>query len=332
VRLLVAAVTLAVACGSHAESPGVAPSATSSPAPSAAAASPTLRPNPTAGPGTYTSLALAYRVDIPAGWRRSACGSSPEPEHLPAVEAFTSASVDEEIHSDIGANNPGIDMRVEENPTKQTALQWLESGKLGSSVYTTYEKTFFDGRSDAARVVHSEGGLTLVTAIVVSARAQIFAIVRSAPTTSALPSQTSVMNSVHILSDAELADARATFATPAPAPARTAEDVADQIAKGFAQKDTAVLAAVADPCLQQGGENAGAEARPAAKFLSNLQYAFASGLAVTVQARPVIDQNPTFAAVRGTWKDAGQAQRNVKFMMSKLRGTWYWFGLLYLAP
>jgi hypothetical protein len=259
-----------------------------------------------------------------------------EPQHLPAVEGYTAATIDDEVSSDMGPNNPGARVTVEDNAAKQTALQWLDSGRLGSSVYTTYEKISFDGKPDAARVVHNEGGVSLVTAIVVSARAQIFSIVRTGPITAAtLASQTSLLNSLHILSDVELSDAKATFASPATAaaPARTAEEAADAMAKGFAQKDTAALAPIAWQCLWQGNEQAGAATRPSSVFLSSLQRSFAAGLIVTVQPRPIETNANTSssAQVRGTWKEAGQAQRSARFVLTKAGNTWYWGGVV-LGP
>ena len=340
--LLTIVAAIAVACGSRAESPGVAPSATAStvtsattsPSPAATASS-TLRPNPTAGPGTYTSVALAFRVDLPEGWRRSACESGSEPQHLPAVEGFTSATIDEEVSSDMGPNNAGVGVRVEDNTAKQTALQWLESGKLGSSIYTKYEQISFDGKPDAARVTYTEGGVSNVTAIVVVARAQIYAISRTGPLTSAvIASQTSLLNSLHILSDVELSDAKATFASAAAVvPSRTVEEAADAMARAFAQKDTAALAPIAWQCVWQGNEQAGAATRPSTVFLSNLQKSFAAGLTVAVQSRPIetMANAPADAQIRGTWKEAGQAQRSARFILSKVGTTYYWRGVV-LGP
>jgi hypothetical protein len=229
-----------------------------------------------------------------------------------------------------------VGVRVEENTTKQTALQWLESGKLGSSVYTKYEKISFDDKPDAARVTYTEGGVSNVTAIVVVARAQVYAISRSGPLTAALiPSQTTLMNSLHVLSDVELSDARATLAPPAAAtaPARTAEEAADALAKAMTQKDTAALAPIAWQCVWQGNEQAGAATRPSSVFLSNLQKSFAAGLTVTVQPRPIETNanSTTTAQVRGTWKDAGQAQRSARFVFREVGKTWYWEGVV-LGP
>jgi hypothetical protein len=270
---------------------------------------------------------------LPEGWRRAACGSSLELTHLPAVEAFTSASLDEEAFSDIGPSNPGVSVFIEDNAAKQTALQWLESGKLGHSMSTKFEKTTFDGKPDAARVITTDG--ILVTAIVVNARGQIFSIQRvGPPPAGGAQAQTALLTSLHVLSDVELSDAKATLASPAPAAARTAEEVADLLAQGFAQKDTTLLATAAAACLGQGAEQAGSSSRPAARFLSDLQKAFANGLVVTAQPRPIGDQatpnSPGYATIRGTWKEAGQPQRNVKLMLQKIGNTWYWFGVLYL--
>jgi hypothetical protein len=317
----------------------VAPSATTSTAPTAnasATASPTLRPNPIVGPGVYTSVALAYRVELPDGWRRSSCESSAETQHLPAVEGFTSATINDEVSSDIGPNNPGVRVMVEDNAAKLTPLQWLESGRLGASAYSLYEKISFDGKPDTARLVHSEGNLSLVTAIVVSARAQIFSIVRTGPTaTATIPSQTSLLNSLHILSDVELSDAKATLASPVPAiaPARTVEEAAAAMARGFAEKDSAALAPIAWSCVWQGNEQAGAATRPSSVFLANLQRSFAAGLIVTVQPRPIetITNSPSSANIRGTWKEAGQAERSARFVLTKGGNTWYWAGVV-LGP
>jgi hypothetical protein len=330
-----------VACGSRAENPGIAPGATATvstaTATTAATVSPTLRPNPTAGPGVYTSVALAYRVELPAGWRRSACASSPERQKAPAAEGFTSASLDDEIATDIGANNPGVQVRVEDNAAKLTALQWIESSKatLGFGYGTTgtkSEKTSFDGKADAARVIATDG--SLVHAIVVSAGGQIYAIERTGqPVGGALPAQTSLLNSLHILSDVELSDAKATLASPAPAAARTAEEVADAVSRGFAQKDVAVLATVAWWCVWQGNEQAGAAARPSSVYLSNLQKSLTGGLTVALQPRPIeTPANATGSAqIRGTWKDASRAQQSARFIFRQVGNTWYWEGVV-LGP
>jgi hypothetical protein len=284
----------------------------------------------------YTSLALAYRVELPEGWRRSACESSPDGQKAPAAEGFTSASINDEITTDIGANSPGVQVRVEDNPTKQTALQWLESGKASLSFMTgtfdsKFEKISFDGKADAARIVSNDG--SRVQAIVVGARGQLYGIARTGPPTPTLPSQTTLLSSLHILSDVELSDAKATLAAPVPAAARTAEEVADAMSRGFAQKDVAVLATVAWWCVWQGNEQAGAAGRPSSVYLSNLQKSLTGGLTVAVQPRPI--ETPANSAgsaqIRGTWKDGSRAQQSARFIFRQVGSTWYWEGVV-LGP
>jgi hypothetical protein len=64
--------------------------------------------------------------------------------------------------------------------------------------------------------------------------------------------------------------------------------------------------------------------------MAGMRTAFARGFVVTVQARPLVDQTVSNASVLATWKDAGQPQRNVKLMMTKVGNTWYWIGVLFL--
>jgi hypothetical protein len=298
----------------------------------AATPSPTLKPNPTAGPGVYTSIAFAYRVELPAGWRRSACQSTTDPSQPPSIETFTNATVEAESGTDTGPAQDVVLVRIEDNPGGQTALGWLESGKMGFFTGSKFEKITFDNNPDAARMVTTDG--TSTGAIVVNARFRIYAVslgLRS-PTPAAEAPARAIMTSLHILRDSELADAKATLATPPPAPTRAVEEVADALARGFSQQDTTVLASVAAECFNSALENAGASFRATSVVLADMKKAFANGFSVVVQARPLVDQTATNANVLATWKDPGQPQRNAKLMMRKVGNTWYWFGVLYLQP
>jgi hypothetical protein len=337
---LVVLVVFAFACGSRAETPALGGTASPSSASTTAAAiaspaatpSPTAtpRPNPTAGPGIYTSLAYAYRIELPAGWRRSACQSARDPSQPPAIETFTNATVEAESGTDTGPGQDVVLVRVEENAGGQSALNWLESGKMGFSMGSTFEKITFDNNPDAARIVTTDGATTV--AIVVNARSRMYAVSRGLrePTPPAEAAARAIMTSLHILRDNELGEARATLATPAPAPARSAEEVADTLARGFGQKDTTVLASVSEECVQSASENAGGSFSATSVTMADMRKAFANGFVVTVQARPLVDQTVANASVLATWKDAGQPQRNVKLMMTKVGNTWYWIGVLFL--
>ena len=124
-------------CGLFA-TPAPSPTATASPAATSAAPAttapvattappPSPRPNPTAGPGTYVNAGLAYRVDLPASWRRSACQTTRGDPKVPYVETFTTGAVEEETGTDTGPATDVVIVRVED-AAGLTALQWLSSG------------------------------------------------------------------------------------------------------------------------------------------------------------------------------------------------------------
>ena len=341
-----AVILLAAACDSRAEAPGTATSvslspiasatvdatATATPSPTAA---PTAKPNPTAGPGIYTSFAYAYRVELPVGWRRSACQSTRDPSQPPGIETFTNATVEAETGTDIGPAQDVVLVRVEDNAAGRSALNWLGSGQMGSFSGTKFEQMTFDNNTDAARIVTLDGATTL--AIAVNARFRMYAVSRGLrePTPASEASARAIMTSLHILRDSELAEAKATLASPPTPPARLVEDVADALARGFSQKDTSVLASVTTDCFDSALENAGASFRATSVVLAEIKNSFANGLVVTVQPRP-IEFGPAAppqafsATVRATWTESGKAARNVKLMMQRVGNTWYWQGVLYL--
>lgn len=266
---------------------------------------------------------------MPTGWYRSEC-----------VSAMFSAGDASEVFfrgdpNDIGGTDTGFtqdSVGIRNEPANGlTPLEWLESGKMGFFSGSHFARIIFDGKDAAAMVANDTGK---AFAFVVAARDRMYALTRGLrdPTAATQTEADAFMNSFHVLSDAELADARATLATPSPAPARTALDVADALAKGFAAKDTSLLAAVAAPCLTHGLEQAGASFRATAPALADLQRSFANGLAVALQARPLVDQSADYAALLGTWKDPNGTEKNVKMMIRVRNGAWVWDGWIDLQP
>jgi len=328
--LVFACVSLA-ACGLFTTAPSPSPTATatlsatptpSSPPTATPSPSPSPRPNPTTGPASYTNGGLGYRVQIPAGWRRSECLTTRGDQKVPYFETFTTASVEEELGTDTGPASDVVTIRSED-AAGLSALQWLSSGRIGTAVGQRFESTTFDGK-DAARIVVIATGTPI--AYVVPGRGRMYILQRGQrvfePNTATAAN--ALINSFHILTDAELAGPP--FATTAPAATRTAEDVASAIAKGFTDKDTTVLAGVAWFCLTHGVENAGGSFASTPKTMSDLKAAFANGLAVTVQASPFSDQRADFAAIKGVWTDPGKPAKTVTFTIVKIGPTWYWDG------
>lgn len=340
--MLVVAFVIAAAC-TTAVTPAPSPTSTATPAPTGTATAsatrspttsrspePSPRPDPTAGPGTYTSVALGYRVTIPAGWYRSECVSGVFPGG-DSSEIFFKGDPKDVGGTDTGFTQDSLGIRVEA-ANGMTPIEWVDSGKMGFFNGSHYVRTTFDGKEAAARVVDSTGK---AVAYIVAARDRMYALspgLHQQPSAATEAEVDAFMRSFHILSDTELADARATIASPSPAPERSAEDVADALAKGFSAKDTSALAAVAAPCLTHGIEQAGAAFRTTDATLADMQRSFASGLTVTLQARPLVDQTADYAAIRGRWTDPNGTQKDVTLMIRKRDGTWEWTGWIDMQP
>ena len=326
-----AALCVLSACtpGGSVVTPSASPSTSLAASASAAAptASPTqattLRPNPTAGPGTYTSVALAYRIELLASWRYSQCQSSADigGAVFGGTEAFTSASTDDEAGSDMGPTHPVLYVRVVDNPGGRTALQWLSDGGVGFSSDAAFERATVDGR-DGARVVTQSGE---IRALVTTARGRVYSIAAQGPDR-VPPDAQRIMSSLHVLEEAELAAARTSIATPAPTAARNVDAVTDALTRGFAGRDTQLLATVAWACLTRGLVNAGAGFRTATVVLSELRASFAAGLSVVVTPGSVIVQPGGYGSVDASWTDPGKTPRPAKMTLMKRGDTWYWTG------
>jgi hypothetical protein len=318
--LVVAALIFIVGCTPTGVSTSPTPTASANATPSPQASA-TPAPTPTAGPGMYTSLAFEYRLELPEGWRYSECqsgediGGTVTSRH----EGFTSASVVDEAWGHTGPTQPVVSVIIVDNPAGRSALQWLSDGGLGFG--NTFDRATVDGR-DGAQVISSSRE---VTTLVTAARGRIYAISGFGPQGITADARR-VMNSLHVLDDAELVTARATIATPPPTPPRSAEVVADTVARGFSQKDVSVLATVAWACLSQGLQQSGASASSRTRALDELRKAFAAGLTVAVAPRPVTVQAGGYGGVEGMWTEAGQSPRRVAINFLKRGDTWYWFG------
>ena len=327
-----------VACGLFTAAPSPSPTATtavtSAPPTATATAtatvapSPSPRPNPTAGPATYTNGGLGYRVDLPAGWRRSACQTTRGDAKVPYAETFTTGSVDEEFGSDIGPSTDVVTIRTED-AAGLTAAQWFANGRFGSGAGLRLDSTTLDGK-DAGRIVMIATGA--VVAYVVPGRGHMHILQRGQRVfdQSATAAATALINSFHVLTDAELAGPP--FASATPGPARSSDEVGDALAKAFTQKDTAMLQTIASPCLTHAIENAGGTFAASSRVLKDLGTSFTNGLVVTVDPKTVLDQRADLVSIKGTWTDPGKAPKNVSFQIVRVGQTWYWDGWTDLQP
>ena len=321
--LVTAALLLLVGCTVPAvsTSPTPVPSSTTTATPR-----PSATPSPSAvAAGTYTSVPFAYRIELPAGWRYSDCQSGddfggPVASHH---EGFTSASVDDEASGHTGPMQPVVSVRIMENPTGRTALQWLSDGGVGFG--DTFDRAIVDGRDGAQVITAAREVTTLVTA----GRGRIYAISAFGPQ-GITPDARRMMNSVHVLDEAELVAARAAMPGASPTAPRSPEVVADTLTRGFSQKDASVLATVAWACISRGAQNAGAGFRSASRELDDIRKAFAAGLSVTVTPRPVTVEAGGYGGVESTWTEPGQVPRRAALNFLKRGDTWYWFQIILL--
>jgi hypothetical protein len=188
---------------------------------------------------------------------------------------------------------------------------------------TDDEATTLDGRS--AVLVRPAPGLVLAFLVPVADRMFVIAYQNAPNDTSNVAAMDRMVRSFHLLTDQE----RAAAPSPTTVPARSAEAVADILAEGFTQLNADLLGTVMAPCTSAALEQAGGTFMPRVPFLEELRMAFAGGLRVTVQRRP-IENDATGTFVRARWNAAVEQQRDL--YLKRDGDTWSWFLTLTRQP
>jgi hypothetical protein len=306
-------------------SPAAAPSSRTPIATPSASPSPTASPSPspTETSGVYTNFVIGYRIDLPAPWRRSACLSTQDQTQLPSGDGFVRVPEQEERGTDVGYVFDVVQVHVERNPDRLTPERWLATGIIGGSANQTTEPATLDGHS--ALLLRHGPGLTLAYLLGVADRMFVIGYQNTANDTSNVAAMDRMVRSFHLLTDQE----RAGAPSPTAVPARSAEAVADILAEGFTQLNADLLATVMAPCVSAALEQAGGTFTPRGAFVEELRKAFAGGLRVTVQRRP-IESDATGTFVRATWNAAVEQQRDL--YLRRDGDTWSWFLTLTRQP
>src|SRR5256886_2251815 len=289
------------------------PTNTTAPTTSAATASPGATP----ASGRYASAGLAYSIELPPPWHRSSC-SGVDTQQSPARggEEFVSVSARDETGTDIGVAYPTLRVFVEANPQGLTPRQWAEQGRtVGASASDRIEDVIYADRP-AARKVLNLGGTPLDTYFVANGgRMYVVSPVSRVPPDG--PTQLTMarmIDSFRFLTDAEVAAARA--ALPTPLPPRTPEQVADGVAAALTAKNADALAEFLSACVTTAGEQAGASFVSREKYVDDLRAAFAAGLVVTVQPRPLDgDRASGNLTEASTWRET--ITRDRKLMLRR---------------
>ena len=277
----------------------------------------TASPEATRASGRYASAGLGYSIELPPPWHRSSCsGVDTQQTPVRAGEEFVSVSAHDETGSDIGVAYPTLRVFGEANPQGLTPRQWAEQGRtVGASADERIEDVIYADRP-AARKVLNFGGTPLDTYFVANGgRMYVVSPVSRVPPDG--PTQLTMarmIDSFRFLTDAEVAAARA--ALPTPLPPRTPEQVADGVAAALTAKNADGLAEFLSACVTTAGEQAGATFVSREKYVDDLRAAFAAGLVVTVQSRPLDgDRASGNLTAASTWRET--ITRDRKLMLRR---------------
>jgi len=93
----------------------------------------------------------------------------------------------------------------------------------------------------------------------------------------------------------------------------------------FGRRDADALGALMSDCFGNAIQNGGASFVTRTREISELRAAFASGLTVTVQPKPVKgDTSLGGAAIGSTWTGDGQTPRSMDLSLRDDGGRWRW--------
>lgn len=266
---------------------------------------------------------LGYRIDTPTPWRRSACLSTRDQSKPPAGDGFVRVPEQDEKGTDVGYVFDVVQVQVHPNPDRLTPERWLALGLIGGSATQSTEAATLDGHN--ALLLRSGPSLVIAYLVPVADRIYIVGYQNPPGDTSNVAEMDRMVRSFHLLTDQE----RAAAPTPTPVTARSAEAVADTLADGFARMDADLLATVMAPCMAAAMEQAGGTFISRGAFVQDLRKAFAGGLTVTVQRRP-IQKDAIGTFIQATWTAAAEQQRDL--YLNSDGDVWSWYLTLTRQP
>lgn len=326
VRPLLLITLLLIGCGSP--TGNAAPSASPSTAPPSTASptSPTQSPSPTAAPG-YISARLGYHLDLEPPWHRSECLSIRR-EDRPLVDVFVAGAPRDERASDTGVHESNVLVSAEGNPGRLDLLSWVQGSSRGHSIDEQIEPVTFAGRPAAKVTAASSYALGYYVADGDRIVGVGYRIVEPKDAAT-IATMRRIVESFRFLSADELRAAR--DAPSAASVARTAEAVADGLADGFRRRDVAALRALMNDCMSTFIENGGGSGIHADRMADQLRQAFASGVTVTVSARPIIARGDQHA-IAATWSEPGKPVQAYDLLLTAEGDRWSWSVLLQKQP
>ena len=315
-------------------SPSPTPSASAPAAATAsrATASPAPTPSASASPagGRYMSALLGYSLELPAPWHRSICnGPVTQQTPVPHGEVFHGVDPRDTAGGGTGTVHPAVQVFAEQNPEDLSPRTWAESARSGAELGQQVEDVTYAGRPAARKSAPGR-----IPTYFVRQRDRMYVVGPGVSTPLGASDQHTevivrIIGSFRFITDAEQAAARA--ALPTAPPARTPEQVADGLAAAFAAKNVGALAELAAPCLSTFAEQGDGLTISGEKYLDDLRAAFAAGLVVTVQARPIegdrTREHPQLT-IRSAWQDARGTTERKLWLYRGLNDRWEWAGTI----
>ena len=223
----------------------------------------------------------------------------------------------------MGSHYDFVAVAVSDDKEHLTPRQWIEAGRVGSAVGTQVQDVTFAGH---AAVRLSPGGSYFFVD-----RDRMWAVGQQVQIQPGLTSAAeAIVASFRLLTAEERRDAPQA-AAPSPAP-RSIDELINGLTAAFSATDAVALGTLMTPCFGNALENAGASFVTRAREVSDLRQAFANGLTVTVQTRPIKgDAAIGSATVGSTWNQPGQPARNIDLSLRADDATWRWVATIRLS-
>jgi hypothetical protein len=329
---------LLIGCASN--PPAASPTAVVVASPTSTPVATTIAPSPTPS-GRHVNPVIGYAVTLPPSWRVSECLSSlsqGSPEFV-GTDVLTWRTAAEELDLGVfGGTGPSGAfswiVMIEAQISSQTAVEFatVRAGGTGGRLEpATLDgkpavRSFDDSGNSLGYYVASAGRLYSVTPV---------------PGNDPRPPQLTPATFDAIARSVTLvAPAARPTASPAPVMGPAVEALADALAAAFAASDADRVRDLITPrCwFSSGYWQSEGTSTSRDKFVASLRMAFAQGLRVTVEPRPI----RTAPLMRGTfwvwstWSSYGLPPRvtppsNVQMVFDQIDGRWYWVSSLFNA-
>jgi len=194
---------------------------------------------------------------------------------------------------------------VEANAQNLTPRQWAAQDRTGQATEQIEDVVYAD-RPAARKTLPLTAPGTGLFKYYVANGGRMYVVdpnVRQPMDAAVQQSLIRMIASFRFLTDSELTAARA--ALPTALPSRTPEQLADGIAAAMTAKNVDALSEFLSPCVTTAGEQAGGTTVSREKYLDDLRVAFAAGLVVNVQPRPLEgDRASGNLSIASTWQDS----------------------------